>query len=492
MAFVAGLAALGLFFGAMGRARSDFIYFNQYEGFGGKIWRANLDGTGLTPLLTGLYNPAGPALDPAGSKMYWAEFDGGVFWRANLDGSGMEIFAHGLAQAGAPALDVAGGKMYGVYGFFGTGGIQRANLDGSGLTRLVSGIGGPRAVTLDVPGGKMYLSEGLINQEGFISRYNLDGSGRETILRGLSKPTQFALDIPRGKIYFADQSSSGIRRANLDGSGQEVLVPRTGAEGIALDVARGKVYWCGNGTKIERANLDGSGREIFLSGLRHPIVLALQLEPIAEPVVVTGYSADVISDKDPSARFAQPFHAGTFAWFEAGAVDDNGAAHNDGLPAGQTFLSATGSRATYQIQPANANNVLQLSAGQTGTLTLTTPAAYSTLYVIASSGDGTPSSVGSGTINFADGSTEAFSYNSFDWCNAQGRFRPEAVLTGPNGRADVGPDGTALVYNQDCDFQVYETVIAIDPSHAGVAIASIDFTAAPDSFWSNIFGVTGR
>src|SRR6266851_3489062 len=87
MAFVAGLAALGLFFGAMGRARSDFIYFNQYEGFGGKIWRAN------------------------------------------LDGSGMEIFAHGLAQAGAPALDVAGGKMYGVYGFFGTGGIQRANLD---------------------------------------------------------------------------------------------------------------------------------------------------------------------------------------------------------------------------------------------------------------------------------------------------------------------------------------------------------------------------
>jgi plastocyanin len=210
------------------------------------------------------------------------------------------------------------------------------------------------------------------------------------------------------------------------------------------------------------------------------------------PVSVTGYSADVISDMDPSARFAQPFHAGTFAWFEAGAVDDNGTQHNDGLPAGLIFLSATGSGAIYQIQPANANNVLQLSAGQTGTFMLTTPAAYGTLYVIASSGDGAPSSAGSGTINFADGSQQAFSYNSFDWCNGSGGLHPEAVLTGPNGRADVGPNGTAFVYNQDCDFQIYETIIAIDPSHAGVAIASIDFTSAPDAFLSNVFGVSGQ
>jgi hypothetical protein len=210
------------------------------------------------------------------------------------------------------------------------------------------------------------------------------------------------------------------------------------------------------------------------------------------PVLVTGYSTDVISDKDASARFAQPFHTGTFAWFESGAVDDDGAQHNDGLPAGLSFVSATGSLATYQLQPANAKNVLQLGAGQTGTLTLTTPAAYSTLYVIASSGDGTPTSVGSGSINFADGSTQAFSYNSFDWCNGQGGLHPEAVLSGPIGRAEVGPNGTAFTYNQDCDFQIYETIIAIDTAHAGVGIASIDFTAAPDAYFSNIFGVSGK
>jgi hypothetical protein len=221
-------------------------------------------------------------------------------------------------------------------------------------------------------------------------------------------------------------------------------------------------------------------------------VITLQLDPMTEPVVLTGFSADVISDRDPSARFAQPFHSGTFAWFESGAVDNNGTAHDNGLPAGQIFLSATGSRATYQVQPANAKSVLQLSTGQTGTLTLTTPVAYSALYVIASSGDGMQSSVGDGIINFADGSMQAFSYNCFDWCNAQGRFRPEAVLAGPIGRADVGPDGMTFVYNQDCDFQFYETKIAIDPSHAGVAIASIDFTGAPDAFLTSVFGVSGQ
>lgn len=210
------------------------------------------------------------------------------------------------------------------------------------------------------------------------------------------------------------------------------------------------------------------------------------------PIVVTGYGTDVISDKDPWARFAQPFHAGTFAWFEAGAVDDNGTQHDDGLPAGLNFVSATGSGAMYQLQPPNASNVLQLSAGQTGTLTLATPAVYSTLYVLASSGDGMPTSVGSGSITFADGSTQAFSYNTFDWCNGTGGLHPEAVLSGPNGRADIGTDGIAFVYNQDCDFQIYETVIAIDPALAGVAIRSTDFTGAADAYFSNIFGVSAK
>jgi hypothetical protein len=228
-------------------------------------------------------------------------------------------------------------------------------------------------------------------------------------------------------------------------------------------------------------------------GEEYAVVTALAPQaPNAVPIMIVGFNADVIADLDPTVRFAHPFDANTFAWFEGGAVDDNGVQHNDGLPAGLNFTSPTGSGATYQIQPANGFNVLQLGPGQTGTLTLLNPGDYKGLYFIASSGDGTPSSAGNGIINFADGSTQIFIFNAFDWFNGPGGLHPEAVLPGPTGRGDVGSNGTAFVYNRDSDFQVYETVIPIDPWHAGVPILSIDFTGAPDAFYSNIFGVSGQ
>jgi hypothetical protein len=309
---------------------------------------------------------------------------------------------------------------------------------------------------------------------------------------------QIVADSPSSLLFVS--SMIPLKNANLnqivqdfDTQVRDVIVPKYQSLGntvFFVDQYANFVNANGNIIHIGSDNLHPDQIGFDLMGATW--AAAIQ-QVLPHPIAVTGYSVDVLSDKDSSARFAQPFDAGTFAWFESGAVDDNGAQHNDGLPAGLSFVSATGSRATYQIQPANAKNVLQLGAGQTGTLTLTTAAAYSTLYVLASSGDGTPSSAGSGTINFSDGSTQTFSFNSFDWCNGPGGLHPEAVLSGPNGRADIGLDGTAFVYNQDCDFQVYETVIAIDPSHAGVATASIDFTGAPNAFFSNIFnGPTSR
>jgi hypothetical protein len=337
----------------------------------------------------------------------------------------------------------------------------------------------------------------------------LQGGGTEILFQGASASVtaqrmdqligQIVADSPSSLLFVSNDAPKKVFTANQNQIQQEfntqirdVIVPKyqsMGANVIFVDQYANFVDANGNIVNIGHDGIhpDQVGYDLMADTWAAALRQVLPL-----PVPVTGYSADVIGDKDASARFAQPFNGGTFAWFESGAVDDNGAPHNDGLAAGLTFVSATGSHATYQIQPANANNVLQLSAGQTGTLTLTMAASYSTLYILASSGDGTPSSVGSGTINFADGSTQAFSYNSFDWCNGQGGVHSEAVLTSPNGRADVGPNGTGFVYNQDCDFQIYETAIAIDPARAGVAISSIDITGAPDAYLSSIFGVSGR
>jgi hypothetical protein len=410
-----------------------------------------------------------------------------MIWRSNLDGSGQETLVSGQNTPGHLALDLVGGRIYWPNNYLGTGDIRRANLDGSGQEILITGLPGPSMVALDLAGSRMYWVD---YTGGDIRRANLDGSGQEIIVGNLSRPAELVLDLAAEKMYWTNRGTGEIQRANLDGSGQETLLRVDDPVGLAIDFAAGKIYWTdAAGGNILRANIEGTGIETLITGLARPIGLHLDLRT---PVPVTGYSADVICDKDPQARGAQSFNSGTFAWFESGAVDDNGTQHNDGLPAGQAFVSATRSSVTYQLQPANASNVLQLGAGQTGTLTVTTPAAYSTLYVLASSGEGTSSSVGSGTINFADGSTQAFSYNTLDWCNGPGGLHPEAVLSGPNGRADIGPNGTSFVYNQDCDFQLYETVIAIDPAHAGVAVVSIEFTGAPDAFSSDIFAVSGQ
>jgi hypothetical protein len=142
-------------------------------------------------------------------------------------------------------------------------------------------------MALDVAGGKMYVCEGPPGT-GTIRRYNFDGSGEEILITGLPRPSAIALDLQGGKMYFNTQDTMDnlpltVNRANLDGSGQEpplVTRPGTGgAQGLALDLAGGKLYWGEyHKGKIGRANLDGTGQEYILMGLGGPSRIALQIE----------------------------------------------------------------------------------------------------------------------------------------------------------------------------------------------------------------------
>src|SRR5262249_52714201 len=108
---------------------------------------------------------------------------------------------------------------------------------------------------------------------------------------------------------------------------RDVIVPKyasLGANVIFVDQyanfvdANGNIFHLGP----DNAHPDQMGYDLMGDTWAAALRQALPL-----PVLVTGFNADVISDKDPSARFAQPFHGGTFAWFESGAVDDNGTTH---------------------------------------------------------------------------------------------------------------------------------------------------------------------
>ena len=148
------LLALLLVSSSSGEAAS-FIYWGDPST--DKIHRANLDGSGVTDLVTGLSNVESLALDVAGGHMYWADRGTDKIQRANLDGSGVTDLVT-TPNVYALALDVAGGHMYWTDTTLDK--IQRSNLDGSGVTDLVTtGLFNARGFTLDVAGGHMYWTD---------------------------------------------------------------------------------------------------------------------------------------------------------------------------------------------------------------------------------------------------------------------------------------------------------------------------------------------
>ena len=273
---------------------------------------------GVEDIVTGLDSPSGIALDvgiPSGNRpdtvsekkipmvhpgvtvpIYWTSYDPSKIQWINPGSSNIEDFVTGLDRPYSIALDIAGGKMY--WADWQTNKIQRSNLDGSGgVEDLLTGLeGGPSGIALDVAGGKMYWTV-----YGKIQRSNLDGSGGiEDFVTGLVHPGVIALDVAGGKMYWIEwgtgKTTDKIQRSNLDGSGgvEDILTGLVHPSGIALDVVGGKIYWAEWGIgKIGCSNLDGSdGVEDLLTGLNGPVGIALGIptgtapdRPRPDPVV---------------------------------------------------------------------------------------------------------------------------------------------------------------------------------------------------------------
>ncbi len=260
----------------------------------GIIKRADLDGSSIENIISGLAQPRGIAIDITCGKIYWCERGDiphlvAMVRRANLDGTDIETLVSGLHVPLDIALDIDEYQMYWVDR--GTDRIYRANMDGSDKEVILSGVDA-RGIALDLEDGKIYWTC-ITNQYGgvghrSIRRSNLDGTGEETILGELGTPDDIALDLEYGKMYWTDQNTHKVQRANLDGTDVEDLVV-TGLDrpyGIALDLVNGKMYWVDWGTdKIQRAYLDGTDLEdLVTSGLVQPLFIALILEPIVVPI----------------------------------------------------------------------------------------------------------------------------------------------------------------------------------------------------------------
>jgi DNA-binding beta-propeller fold protein YncE len=122
------------------------------------------------------------------------------------------------------------------------GSIQRMFVDPPSTPApvIVTG-GGLRSLDVDAAGGKVYW----VDVDNFaLRRANLDGTGQEDVLAsGFQFPAAVRLDIPRGYAYVGDQSAEAIFRVNLASPLAELMVSTTFFRGLALVGDHPIVVW---------------------------------------------------------------------------------------------------------------------------------------------------------------------------------------------------------------------------------------------------------
>lgn len=169
------------------------------------------------------------------------------------------------------------------------------------------------------------------------------------------------------------------------------------------------------------------------------------------PVTISGFNNDVVAESGTSSLTTttipldgaissnKVMYTNTFRTtngFGGGGIPDNG-----------LITDASGS---YQLAPYTGNNVLLLQRGQSGDLTIATPAKFTRIRILCFSTEGT--SLVNATMFFTDGTsiTALTNYSLSDWFNGT----TNVVLQGfgrctratPTGPADAYPTNPRLYY----------------------------------------------
>ena len=139
------------------------IYWTSSQlGVGATIYRANLDGAGVTPLvlLGPLANPRGIAVDHNGGRIYWTDFDQSAIYSARLDGTLPAVW-FALPPGTAPYGIVFDPGLQMLYWTeYGMGRIERTSTGAPAPTVIFGGLSNPTYITLDRGMSKLYWVDG--------------------------------------------------------------------------------------------------------------------------------------------------------------------------------------------------------------------------------------------------------------------------------------------------------------------------------------------
>jgi hypothetical protein len=204
----------------------------------------------------------------------------------------------------------------------------------------------------------------------------------------------------------------------------------------------------------------------------------------AKPIAVTGFNRDLVVENNaagpPYTGAASELDPGEgMAYYEQGL-----AGTTNGLPSSGAFSSVLDGT-LFQFQPYSGNNALVMSADtgiSQGTLTLSAPAAYNSLCILANSGGGggTPSL----TLNFADGSTLTTNFNAPDWFSNSGYalvgFDRINLTNGATQGAPTNP-------------RMYQTTLDLVPVFGATnkVLSSVTFSKAASAGATAIYALSG-
>jgi sugar lactone lactonase YvrE len=123
------------------------------------------------------------------------------------------------------------------------------------------------------PGPRLYfLAQG---RDGRIASMSPTGGESITVVGGLTHtPDGIAVDKETGYIYFSNMRPGSVQRVKMDGTGLTTLIPenkfKVGKQLVlVVEDGKKKLYWCDReGQKVWRANVDGSGLEVVVDTSR--------------------------------------------------------------------------------------------------------------------------------------------------------------------------------------------------------------------------------
>ncbi|MFZ0547188.1 MAG: LamG-like jellyroll fold domain-containing protein, partial [Candidatus Promineifilaceae bacterium] len=180
----------------------------------GTLWRANLDGSNQTQILTGLNAPNGLAVDVDNGWLYYAENN--QISRMNVVSLLTEVVIADVNQPGRLALDPIRQLLFWQQG----PSISQIDLVTGEISPVISKIGQMESMAVDPYGGQLYWNK--YNYYGEIWQANLSGSEQTLYESGIRTPTILTYDLLGDDLLWFDYIATGGPDFRLQ-SGSAVL-----------------------------------------------------------------------------------------------------------------------------------------------------------------------------------------------------------------------------------------------------------------------------